>query len=232
MQTIFNTKSSKKYYYIKNGIVYNITTKKDGEDQCAYLIGGGEGDEKLPSVTVEYYKYDDNGVKIESATTTVTYYLDTTIKDGDISGTPDTGTSCIFKKTIHKESDAEGISTYIDALKTECKETIKNIIKTYPSGTLDFLKKRITSNIPSFMYVDYYDRGGEKKNWEISGSSELTDVTELAIDITKDEVLEGYRKEACKEDVYDVAVRRASLYGYSLTAPASAADIGVEKLNN
>lgn len=230
MQTIFNTKSSKKYYYIKNGVVYDITTKKDGEDQCAYLID----DEKLPSVTVEYYKYDDEGTKIESATTNVTYYLDTTIKDGDISGTPTTGTSCIFKKTIHKESGDEELSTYIDALKVECKETIKNIIKTYPSGTLDFLKKRITSNIPSFMYVDYYDRGEDEKNWEISGSSELIDedAKKIAIDITNDEVLEGYRKEACQEDVYDVAVRRASLYGYGLTDPASAADVGVEKLNN
>ena len=227
MQTIFNTKSSKKYYYIKNGVVYDITTKKDGEDQCAYLID----DEKLPSVTVKYYKYDETGV----TTSDTTYYLDTIIKDGDISGTPDTGTSCIFKKTIHKESGVEGTSTYIDVLKTECEETIKNIIKAYPSGTLDFLKKRITSNIPSFMYVDYYDRETDKKNWEISGSSELVDATklaELAIDITNDEVLEGYRKEACQEDVYDVAVRRASLYGYALTDPESAADIVVEKLNN
>ena len=224
MQTIFNTKSSKKYYYIKNGVVYDITTKKDGEDQCAYLID----DEKLPSVTVKYYKYDETGV----TTSDTTYYLDTIIKDGDISGTPDTGTSCIFKKTIHKESGVEGTSTYIDVLKTECEETIKNIIKAYPSGTLDFLKKRITSNIPSFMYVDYYDRETDKKNWEISGSSELTDVTELAIDITNDTVLEGYREEACKEDVYDVAVRRASLYGYGLKKPENAEKIELKEPNN
>ena len=216
MQTNFHTKPYKRFYFIQNSIIFNISSLNPTDDPCAQLIGDETTKDKLPSINVEYYG---------ETTSTDTYYLDDLIKDGDNSGT--TEGTCAFKKRIHESEESN--KSYIEYLKDESEKTIINIIKQYPLANNETLRNRIKQNIPEFMYKEYFD-GTTDLKYEITSSTEINNVGSIQIDLT-DTYINSKKEEAVKEEIYNNAVRTANNFGFTLTKPSDTSGIEITKNN-
>ena len=216
MKTQFPIYSSKRYYFVKDGVIFNIGSSNPNDDPCAIELGGGIHDEKLPSLTVRY----NDGVNEN----VITYYLSNLISDGDKQLSSEG--SCIFKKTVHDV--VEDSVFYIQWLHDECIRAIKDIISVYPSVSNDFLRVKIRQSLPAFMYVDYVDEGRSKKRYELLSSTEKSDINGIQINILDDSVINALRVETAQEDIYGLCVKRANDYGFSLSEPVGPSDIVVE----
>ena len=84
--------SRKKYYFVKDGIIFNILTSYNGLDSCA-IPAGGDATVKTPSITATTNKGDET-----------VYYLEVLIEDGDTYSEDDG-----FKKTIHGSEETNSV---------------------------------------------------------------------------------------------------------------------------
>ena len=218
MKTQFPTSSIKLYYFIKDNVIFNIAPNNPNNDPCAIPLGGGTDDEKLPSLTVQY----NDGI---NQTKNITYYLTDLIADGDKKTT--TQGTCIFKKTIHETG--ETLTSYVESLHDECINTIKNIIKTYPNVSNDFLRTKIKQKLPAFMYVEYIDAQHTQKQYNITSSTEITNVTNIQIDILNDQLIDNLKIETTQEEIYKIATNKANQFGFNLTKPSNPTEIEIEK---
>jgi hypothetical protein len=127
-----STELTKKYYYLKNGVVYSILSTKN--DDCGKLGVSGDSptdDEvKIPYITVK-----------KGNETPYNLFLDTYIEIGDTYDTE-------FKKTSCGESDKSLSAYYYD----ECVKEIKRQIRINPTVEYKlFNDVKTLLGIPPFM---------------------------------------------------------------------------------
>lgn len=149
--------STKNWYFVKNGVIFDISSSYDGQDSCAFKLE----DENLPKISV--------GVKGETGSTD--YYLDCYIERGD---TYNAETSA-FSKTIHSiEASGESSSSFTEYFKYLCEEQIKDRVSTYTGKEYpDFSGNTLLLGIPEYML------SGNSKNYEVSGVTQINFTEEM-----------------------------------------------------
>lgn len=191
------------YFYIKNGVVFNVLSYNNGVDSCVRKgVSAVTHDDKevlVPSFTVV------KKISNEKSATTV-YYLSNYISDGDTyaSGT-------FSKDESVKPGAGEGINTYYTTL---CKEQIKSAIKGRPAADFEFFNKnKNLLGIPEFMIS-----GAE--GYKVTGVSQIT-FTKADFNTMKEEVV--------KSEAWKAGNSRANDFGYKLTTEEE--DLSVAKLS-
>ena len=156
------TKEIKRYYFVKNGVVFDIKSSNPKNDQCAFLASGvtitenkdGEGkvtgysfDES--TANVPYIKVVNDDLPDSAETKTQFYYLDCFIKDGDAYQNGE------FKKTIHNESEEEETMTMDKYYEGIVNDEVVNVIKRYFEYDYDELSENLISfGIPAYTLKD------------------------------------------------------------------------------
>lgn len=171
--------STKQYYFVKDNVIFNISSTNSSGDKCAHEVGGGVNDESLPSINVKLIQ----GTKVKSDDD---YYLDVLISDGDKCKEMVGDEIKSFEKTDHKtESGITFCEYYISLCEEQIKETIinnKNKDYSYYSEHLNEL------GIPEWMFKNsnesdtYYKVSSSETSEEIEG----IDFTEELYDSLKE----------------------------------------------
>lgn len=136
MKNLF-TEKIKQYYFVKDGIIFDISYSNNSGDECAKAWK----DVTLPSISVKE--------NVESESTI--YYLDSYINDGDKYANNK------FSKVIHKGdpiySGEEKISSFTEYYKALCeKEIIKTVQNHFDIKTEEIINKKGSFfPIPSWM---------------------------------------------------------------------------------
>ena len=233
-----NTTSTKQYYFIKNGVIFNIASSYDGFDRCAIEMGGGVNDDSLPSIYVEQYRGDN-------LISTASYYLDTLIKDGDTYKVEDTSSDItndadsvdtstdgvegdessedgdekeseesekpVFKHTKHsaENPDSEEASEeFYEYFIELCKQEIGKTIIDNPTKDFEYF----SSNLDKLGVPLYVIEGTGYNVYDSKGS------TAKKAQITFDEeAYKEYKKKGVLEKVYESANKEAKKYSYKLT---------------
>jgi len=152
-----------KYYYLKNGVVYDILSTKN--DDCGRL--GVSGD----SITSDEVKIPYITVKKDGEEDEYYLFLDTYIEIGDTYGTE-------FKKTSCGETDKSLSAYYYD----ECVKEIKRQIRINPTAEFKlFNDVKTLLGIPPFMIKD--------NGYTITGATQI-DFTEDNFNAYKKAVVE------------------------------------------
>jgi hypothetical protein len=126
----------KQYYYVNNGVIFNIKKYNDGDD-CAVYAESVSGN--IPSIEVTE--------KPQEGETSTPYklYLDLYIADGDsYSGN-------VFKKKIHSDGETSQI-TFQEYYKTLCeKEVYINVLRFFEKDFDWFNNNLYVLGIPMYM---------------------------------------------------------------------------------
>ena len=200
-----NTTSTKQYYFIKNGVIFNIASSYDGFDRCAIEMGGGVNDDSLPSIYVEQYRGDN-------LISTASYYLDTLIKDGDTyKKESEESEKPVFKHTKHsaENPDSEEASEeFYEYFIELCKQEIGKTIIDNPTKDFEYF----SSNLDKLGVPLYVIEGTGYNVYDSKGS------TAKKAQITFDEeAYNEYKKKGVLEKVYESANKEAKKYSYKLT---------------
>ena len=200
-----NTTSTKQYYFIKDGVVFDIASSYDGFDRCAIERGGGVNDDSLPSIYVEQYRGDN-------LISTTSYYLDTLIKDGD-TYKKESGESekPVFKHTKHSAENpdsAEASEEFYDYFIELCEEEIGKTIINNPSRDFEYF----SSNLDKLGVPLYVIEGTGYNVYNSKGSA--TKKAQITFD---EEAYKEYKKKGVLEKVYDSANNEAKKYSYKIT---------------
>ena len=164
-----NKTVTKKYAYVKNGIIFNIKSINSG-DACAVEMN----ETSVPFITTAKTSSD----------TPVKLYFDGYIEDGDTYSTNDG-----FKKTIHSTSGGTDKSmTYQAYYRELCEKAISDsIIANYTWTYADFANNLSRLGVPTWIFTqdptlvtgitkinfteEYYDTDKEKRIKEMAYSS-------------------------------------------------------------
>ena len=132
MKTL-STEPIKQYYFIKEGVVYEISKKNNPDDECC--ISYEELKDKLPKVSATTGSEEPK-----------VYYLDYLIKDGD------TYDGDKFEKTIHSSSDSA--FTFTEYYTEICMNYIEEAVKEYFDKDAEFFNEhKNVLNVPEW-FVD------------------------------------------------------------------------------
>jgi hypothetical protein len=178
------------FFYVENGIVFNISTVSDGKTHALKGVSGNLDTEKealVPSFTVT--KNDK----------TTRYFLTNFIDDGD------SYESTVFKKDPHVDGGTveEEPATIPQYYKNLCEIQIKKSILERPTADFDFFDEhKEMLGIPLFML------NGE--DYTVSGVEQIT-FNESYFDNAKEDVV--------KSEVWKAGNGRAHNFGYELTTP-------------
>ena len=185
------TNFKKMTYYIKNNVVFDITTIPS-DDSCALNITE-ENKSKLPSIVVSKQKSD-------GSTVDVTYYLDVLICDGDKFS------SNKFSKLMHStESSEETYITYLKYYGILWKNAFKRIIANHPSYDKDQIYELAIKSIPLYMI--------KGENDSIIRSSEGETINDVLIDM---ESFDAYKGEVAYEKGLKAANDAVRKFGYEV----------------
>ena len=163
-----NKTVTKKYAYVKDGIIFNIKSINSG-DACVV---------EMNETNVPYISTG------KTATTPVKLYFDGYIEDGDTYSANDG-----FKKTIHSTSgDADKSMTYQAYYRELCEKAISDsIIANYTWTYADFANNLSRLGVPTWIFTqdptvvtgvakinfteEYYNASKEKRVKELAYSS-------------------------------------------------------------
>lgn len=133
------------YYFVKNGVIFDISSSNVDNDSCA-----NEYKQFLPRIVVKK--------KDGSEGSGNTYYLDCYIERGDICSAITEG-EIEFFKTIHSnDSDNEALSSFTEYFMDLCKNKIKERISIFTDEKYD---KDYFKNNLSLLEVPRYVVDGE-----------------------------------------------------------------------
>ena len=134
-----NTSLGEVYFYIKNGLIFDIKNYDNGDECAKKGVSSITNSDK--DVAVPFFKVTET----ESQEIT-NYFLTNFITDGD------SYSDGSFYK--HNDESQNAISIY-KYFEKRCEETVKAAIKNYPQEELNFFKKnKNVLNIPPFMIKD------------------------------------------------------------------------------
>jgi hypothetical protein len=164
-----------KYYFVKNGVIFDMSYNNSG-DTCAILASDIKDD--LPKI------------RVQSGGTTYTYYLDCYISRGD---TYDSNSG--FTKTIHGEvnNGEEPSLSFTDYFLSLCEEQIKDSVSNYTDKEYEDLKDR-----PDLLGIPKYILSGNSSDYSVSGENG----TKIGIGFIKDDFTK-YKKEGIAKKVID-----------------------------
>lgn len=183
------TASIEQYYFIKDNVVFNISKENPNDDSCAQLMGGEDGEQKLPYLDV----------KKDGENDATRYYLDLYIQDGDKYN--DTG----FTKTGHDNQAQESGITYTDYFLYLCDKEIKQAILNNKYANFDDFKSRTyLLNVPAYAIKDNGYTVSDK-----NGDVNLINFNS--------EYFAQKKKEAVMEVALKAAKDTAKPYGYKVT---------------
>lgn len=168
-----NKTVTKKYAYVKDGIIFNIKSINSG-DACAVEMN----ETNVPFITTG-----------KTATTPVKLYFDGYIEDGDTYKAESGSSTKIFKKTIHSTSGGTDKSmTYQAYYRELCEKAISDsIIANYTWTYADFANNLSRLGVPTWIFTqdptlvtgitkinfteEYYNASKEKRVKEMAYSS-------------------------------------------------------------
>jgi hypothetical protein len=194
------------YFYIKNGVVFDIHSYNDG-DECARkgvsAVTSQDKEVLVPSFTVTEKISDGDE---EEKTVTTTYFLQNFISDGDTYSN-----NKFAKDESVNPGGGEEISVYY---KTLCEEQIKNAIKRKPAADFEFfINHKELLGIPPFMLTN-------TDVYTVTGVDTIT-FDENYFNATKESVV--------KSEAWKAGNSRAKDFGYELTTEEE--DLSVAKLS-
>lgn len=168
-----NKTVTKKYAYVKDGIIFNIKSINSG-DACVV---------EMNETNVPYISTG------KTATTPVKLYFDGYIEDGDTYKAESGSSTKIFKKTIHSTSGGTDKSmTYQAYYRELCEKAISDsIIANYTWTYADFANNLSRLCVPTWIFTqdptlvtgitkinfteEYYNTSKEKRVKELAYSS-------------------------------------------------------------
>lgn len=187
-----NKTVTKKYAYVKDGIIFNIKSINSG-DACVVEMN----ETNVPYITTG-----------KTATTPVKLYFDGYIEDGDIYKAESGSSTKIFKKTIHSTSGGTDKSmTYQAYYRELCEKAISDsIIANYTWTYADFANNLSRLGVPTWIFTqdptvvtgiakinfteEYYDTAKVKRIKEMAYSSACDIVDRYGYELTTPEKAE------------------------------------------
>lgn len=215
-----NTEIIKQYYYVKNGVIFDIK-KRNEQDSCVLVPSGVTWEEVKDdngkvvdhiahesTSNIPFIKVTNNKIP-ESADTinrVAYHYLDSYIEDGDLYGSGGGGgekkiTQDTFFKVIHNEdSDSETTMSLIEYLKYMLDKELKLDVKRYFDKDAEWFNDNLVEiGIPEYL---------------VSGTGYTVDGVEQ-ISFT-DESLAEMKHDIVYEDVIDAVNEVLEAYNYEL----------------
>jgi len=202
-----NKTVTKKYAYVKDGIIFNIKSTDNG-DACVEPIT----EDTVPFITTAKTSSD----------TPVKLYFDGYIEDGDTYKAEPGSSTKIFKKTIHSTSGGTDESmTYQAYYRELCEKAISDsIIANYTWTYNDFANNLSRLGVPTWMITLIAPDGDHSREATVEG-------------IDKIYFSESYYNESkekrIKEMAYSSACDVVDRYGYELKTPTKAEDLVITK---
>lgn len=185
--TSLPTKPNKKYYFVKDTVIFDIKTTYNGVDTCVTVCGPDDNLEYLPSLTV---------IEGEDDTSYISYYLDSFIKDGD------TFEGNKFAKTVHGE-DGDEKTTYGDYYKSLCEERLQELILVYYDKDFQWFEKHLEDfDIPFYMF--------KKEGVTVSSNEDA----EFEVIDFNEEYFDNLKVESVKNAALNAANEVANKYQY------------------
>lgn len=184
--------TTKRYYFVKDKVIFDIKSVYNGNDSCAIKLGGDNND-ILPSIKVTDVA---DGLETE-------YFLDVFITDGDIFN--GSGSTPTFLKTVHVQPEEAKIP-FCDYYKQLCEEQLKSSVLNYYNLDYSWFKENIEKlGIPAWMVKDkgYTVTSKDNPNFE-------------QINFTED-YLDSIKEESVKEAAFNAANNVTKKYGYKVT---------------
>lgn len=194
-----NKTVTKKYAYVKDGIIFNIKSTDNG-DACVEPIT----EDTVPFITTAKTSSD----------TPVKLYFDGYIEDGDTYKAESGSSTKIFKKTVHSTSgDADKSMTYQAYYRELCEKAISDsIIANYTWTYADFANNLSRLGVPTWIFT--------QDPTIVEGIDK--------IDFTK-EYYNASKEKRVKEMAYSSACDIVDRYGYELKTPEKAEDLVITK---
>lgn len=194
-----NKTVTKKYAYVKDGIIFNIKSINSG-DACVEPIT----EDTVPFITTAKTSSD----------TPVKLYFDGYIEDGDTYKAEPGSSIKNFKKTVHSTSgDADKSMTYQAYYRELCEKAISDlIIANYTWTYDDFANNLSRLGVPTWIFTQ-----------------DPTVVTGIAKINFTEEYYDTAKEKRIKEMAYSSACDVVDRYGYKLTTPAKAEDLVITK---
>ena len=194
-----NKTVTKKYAYVKDGIIFNIKSINNG-DACAEPIT----EDTVPFITTAKTSSD----------TPVKLYFDGYIEDGDTYKAESGSSTKIFKKTVHSTSGGADKSMEYQAYYRElCEKAISDsIIGNYTWTYDDFANNLSRLGVPTWIFEQ--------------DPTKVTGITK--INFTR-EYYNASKEKRVKELAYSSACDVVDRYGYELKTPEKAEDLVIEK---
>lgn len=194
-----NKTVTKKYAYVKDGIIFNIKSFNSG-DACVVEMN----ETNVPYITTG-----------KTDTTQVKLYFDGYIEDGDTYKAESGSSTKIFKKTIHSTSGGTDESmTYQAYYRELCEKAISDsIIANYNWTYDDFANNLSRLGVPT---------------WIFTQDPTIVTPENTKINFTK-EYYDTAKVKRIKEMAYSSACDVVDRYGYELTAPAKAENLEITK---
>ena len=196
-----NKTVTKKYAYVKDGIIFNIKSINSG-DACVVEMN----ETNVPYITTG-----------KTATTPVKLYFDGYIEDGDTYSANDG-----FKKTIHSTSgDADKSMTYQAYYRELCEKAISDsIIANYTWTYADFANNLSRLGVPTWMITLIAPDGDHSKEATVEGIDKI---------YFSESYYNESKEKRVKELAYSSACDIVDRYGYKLTTPAKAENLVITK---
>ena len=186
--------TTKRFYFVKDNVIFNISYTNPSEDSCAKEIGGGKHDDSIPFITVKKEGEDDKK-----------FYLDVLVQDGDTC-TPN-GEEFTFKHTVHSKNEGdETEGKFSDYYLQLCNEQIVEAIK----GNLKKDYEYFTSNLNRLGIPLWMLQGQDYTIENSEGSGDFAQVN------FTEEMYDGIKSNEVMKLSLDAANKKAGDYSYKV----------------